>query len=335
MCALANAAGLPYSLVQFPTPMNRRPFIRLLLLVAALTLAPLAVLAQTQAGAIKAVLLRGTVAKIPLGGTTPVPLTEGAALIETDTIITDKDSGAVLVFANGSSVKLGASSRLAIEEFKMDPLGDDIAVAALQREPNVSKTRLNLAYGEVVGNVKKLNKDRGSSFDIKTPVGAAGIRGTTFRIVMRFEANGQITFTLSTAEGTVRFSGSVQVSSGTTTQTGTTQETDVSDGQQVNAVATINPTTNQVSGVQVSATQPITAEEVQAITIAVTQGIQQAQQTTTFTTTEQQQAAQQTNTTQQSGTTGTSDSTKTEQKTEGQTTTQTLVIDVVTRSGSG
>jgi hypothetical protein len=319
--------------------MTRRAFARLLAFVTTVTFLPLALWAQTQAGAIKAVRLSGEVSKISTSSTAPVALSEGAALVETDTVTTGAASSVVLVFANGASVKLGANSRLAIEEFKMDPLAEEIAVANLEREPNVSKTRLNLAYGDMVGNVKKLNKDAGSEFNIKTPVGAAGIRGTTFRIVMRFEASGQVTFTLSTSEGTVAFTGTVQIAgTGATTQDGTAQEVAVSDGQEVTAVATVNPTTNQITDVQVSSTQTISPAATEAITAAVTQAIQQAQQSTTFTQAEQQQAAQQTNTTSQSGDSGSEQQTGPKSDTQNQSqsqTTQQTPLDTSTRSGSG
>ncbi len=317
--------------------MIRRIFVRLLVVVTTLTFLPLALLAQTQSGAIKAVRLSGLVSKISANTLAPVPLTEGSALIETDTITTGADSSVVLVFANGASIKLSANSRLAIEEFKMDPLADDIAVANLEREPNVSKTRLNLAYGDMVGNVKKLNKDGGSEFNIKTPVGAAGIRGTTFRIVMRFEASGQVTFTLSTSEGTVAFTGTVQLAgTATTTQDGTAQEVAVADGQEVIAVATVNPATSQITNIQVSSTQTISPAASEAITAAVTEAIQQAQQSTTFTPSEQQQAAQQTNTTSpQSGEAGGSQQGTPKSDTQNQPTTQQTPLDTSTRSGSG
>lgn len=326
-CTLANLPEMPYLLPEPTIPMNRRAFVRLVVFVALLAFAPLALWAQSQAGAIKAVRLSGTVSKIAAGTATPVALTEGQAVIETDVITTGANSGVVLVFANGASVKVGANSRLAIEEFKMDPLASDIAVADLQSEPNVSKTRLNLAYGEVVGNVKKLNKAAGSSFDIKTPVGAAGIRGTTFRIVMRFEASGQVTFTLSTAEGTVAFSGTLQVAA--------VGEVAVTDGQEVTATATVNPATNEVTSVQISTPQAISTEATQAITTAVTEAIQQAQQSTTFTEAEQQEAAQQTNKTPGAETsTDAKEQQQDDTKTDNQTTPKTDV-DVTTRSGSG
>lgn len=160
----------------------------------------LTALAQTAAGQIRAMKIEGEVSKVSAAGVT-TPLKSGDALTETDAVLTGKNSSVVLVFANGSSVKVAADSRLAIDEFKMDPLADEVKLSDLKAEPSVSKTSLNLAYGEMVGDVKKLNKS--SSYSIKTPVGAAGIRGTIFRIVFRPDANGKAFFQVSTAEGLV------------------------------------------------------------------------------------------------------------------------------------
>ncbi len=156
--------------------------------------------AQTAAGQIKAAKVEGQVLKISASGASTA-IKDGDVIAETDTISTGKASGIVLVFMNGSTVKLGAESRLAIDEFKMDPLEQEVAASTLKAEPTVSKTTLNLAYGEMVGDVKKLNKS--SSYSIKTPVGAAGIRGTIYRIVFRPSADGKAFFTVSTAEGLV------------------------------------------------------------------------------------------------------------------------------------
>lgn len=113
--------------------------------------------AQSVPGVIKAGKIEGEALRLAADGQS-IPLKSGDVLIETDIVTTGKDSLVVLIFMNGSSVKLGASSRLAIEEFKMDPLAEDIVVSDLKQEPNVSKTSLNLAYGEMVGDVKRLNK---------------------------------------------------------------------------------------------------------------------------------------------------------------------------------
>ena len=55
----------------------------------------------------------------------------------------------------------------------------------MKQEPGTSVTKLNLTRGELVGRVVHLNVDKGSEFTVRTPVGAAGIRGTIFRIIFR------------------------------------------------------------------------------------------------------------------------------------------------------
>lgn len=160
--------------------------------------------AQTQIGQIKAARVENQVFKVLADGTTS-PVKNGDLLTEKDVIGTAKGASVVLVFMNGSSVKLGSDSRLAIDEFKMDPLAEDLHTGGLKAEPTVSKTTLNLTYGELVGDVKKLNTS--STYSIKTPVGAAGIRGTIFRIVYRIDGTGKAFFTISTSEGLVVMEG--------------------------------------------------------------------------------------------------------------------------------
>ena len=163
---------------------------------------------QTQPGQIQAASVEGQVLKL-VNSAPAGTVKDGDQLTESDTITTGANSGVVLVFMNGSSVKLGANSRLAIDEFKMDPLAEDVKMADFKDrkkgEPSVSKTNLNLVYGDMVGDVRHLNKS--SSYSIKTPAGAAGIRGTIFRIVFRPDANGKAFFTVSTAEGLVVMQG--------------------------------------------------------------------------------------------------------------------------------
>ena len=138
---------------------------------------------------------------------------------------TGADSQAILVFSNGATLNLGSDSELSIEEFLQDPFDDDVALADLKEEPATSTTRLNLSRGELVGNVKRLHPERGSSFVVKTPVGAAGIRGTTFRIVFRPDASGRVTFTLSTSDGIVLFE--APDNAGVSVETGTEVAVDV------------------------------------------------------------------------------------------------------------
>lgn len=156
---------------------------------------------QTELGRIKAARVQGDVQKIASAGDA-VALKDGDEVVQTDSISTGKGASVVLVFANGSSVRLGSESRLRIDEFLMDPLDAPLTdLSNRKEEPTKSKTTLNLSYGEMVGDVKKLNSS--SSYSIKTPVGAAGIRGTIYRIVFRPSSDGKAFFQIQTAEGLV------------------------------------------------------------------------------------------------------------------------------------
>ncbi len=147
----------------------------------------------------------GTVTKT-LPGQAAVAIKQDDRIEQKAKINTGLNSSVVLVFSNGATTQLGADTELVIEEYLQDPFADTVKVADMTDEPSASRTKLALNRGELVGNVKKLKYDKGSSFIVQTPVGAAGIRGTTFRIVFRPTGTGQaFNFTLSTAEGSVAF----------------------------------------------------------------------------------------------------------------------------------
>lgn len=157
------------------------------------------------AGQIVVAKASGTVTATHLTDQSVRNLSEKDVLTQQYVVKTGPNSKVVLVFSNGATLNLGADTVLSIDEFLQDPFSDRVMVADLKEEPTTSTTRLNLARGELVGNVKHLRHEKGSSFIVATPVGAAGIRGTTFRIVYQPGANGHATFTLSTEEGTVVF----------------------------------------------------------------------------------------------------------------------------------
>lgn len=279
--------------------------------------------APTKPGAIKVGKVEGTV-HCTSADAAARQLKVGDTVIETDTITTDKGALIVLVFANGASVKLGSDTVLKIEEFKMDPLDEDVVVAKLEREPSASTTKLMMTRGELVGDVKHLNYDKGSTFNISTPVGAAGIRGTTFRIVFRPSGDGKsFTFQLSTADGRVAFEGTVQAPA----------DVSVPQGEElvVTAEATVDASTGaiEVTNVVVPAsTTPISTEATTQITQALVTVITEAAQTVTITTSDQQKAGN-TDTTSGSGssntTTGntTSEGNKSEEKKSEDTKTDT------------
>jgi hypothetical protein len=134
-------------------------------------------------------------------------LHDGDAVTEQTEIVTGAASNVILVFSNGATVNVGAESDLDIELFEQDPFATEQKVSSMKREPGTSVTRLSLTKGELVGKVAHLNVDRSSEFTIQTPVGAAGIRGTTFRIIYRPGPNGTANFSVVTTDGRVVFSG--------------------------------------------------------------------------------------------------------------------------------
>lgn len=120
-------------------------------------------------------------------------------------INTQAGSSVVLAFSNGATTHLGADTELIVEEFLQDPFSSAVALRDVAEEPSQSRTKLRLNRGELTGKVAKLKHDKGSTFVVETPVGAAGIRGTTFRIVFTPNGTGQAFFQLSTVEGNVGF----------------------------------------------------------------------------------------------------------------------------------
>ncbi|MES2696780.1 MAG: FecR family protein [Verrucomicrobiota bacterium] len=209
-------------------------------------------------------------------------------------IVTGKGARVVLVFSNGASTQLGSDTELVIDEYLQDPFAATVKVAEMVDEPSPSRTKLSLNRGEIVGNVKKLKYDRGSTFDVQTPVGAAGIRGTTFRIVFRPSGTGQAFFTLSTAIGQVDFippgstSGTQQPNApGTPAVTGSgTANLQVPPGQEISMIVdvTINAQGQMVVTVvpTPTSTTAITPANLQAVT-QVAADIAVAVQQTVFT----------------------------------------------------
>jgi hypothetical protein len=134
-------------------------------------------------------------------------LHNGDSLTEGTKVATGPGSSVILVFSNGATVDVVQDSTLDIDQFEQDPFAADEKVSDMKSEQGTSTTKLNLEKGELVGKVVHLNVDKGSEFTVQTPVGAAGIRGTTFRIIFRPGPDGKAFFSVVTAEGRVVFTG--------------------------------------------------------------------------------------------------------------------------------
>jgi len=193
-------------------------------------------------------------------------LHEGDMISDGVQVVTAPGAEVVLSFSNGADVNVAGDSTLDIDEFIQDPFSADIKVSELKEEPGTSTTKLNLAKGELVGKVVHLNVDKGSEFTVQTPVGAAGIRGTTFRMIFRPGPNGTALFSIVTADGRVVFRGV------------TTAPVDIPAGTKVVVTFTVS------SGVASTPVivSPVTPEEATQVAAAA-QVIATATATTTFT----------------------------------------------------
>ena len=69
----------------------------------------------------------------------------------------------------------------------------------LQSEPSSSEVEIDLDMGSLIVKTKKLNKS--SRFDIESPIGTAGIRGTEFQL--GYDASSGVE--LDVTESTVAF----------------------------------------------------------------------------------------------------------------------------------
>jgi hypothetical protein len=156
-------------------------------------------------GKVIAASVQGKVEVIDDGSKSSRNLKTKDVISEKHTVKVGEASASTLVFSNGATISLQQKSELVISEFLQDPFSVPFSVAAESEESTVSTTKLNLSEGEVICKVKKLRIDEGSSLTISTPVGAAGVRGTTFAVTYspNPDGNGQGTYTLSVTEGEV------------------------------------------------------------------------------------------------------------------------------------
>lgn len=108
-------------------------------------------------------------------------LRRGQDLHQGMTIVTAQKSGALLMFSNGSTLNVGEQTKLELTVFLQAPFdASQGRYAMLKEDPSTSKAHSFLHFGEAIGTVKKLKST--SIFDIESPIGTAGIRGTTFYV---------------------------------------------------------------------------------------------------------------------------------------------------------
>lgn len=147
------------------------------------------------------------------------PLKQGSLIAPGQMIATGRKASVMLAFSNGATVTIGENSAVSIDEFSQKTFSQVFKLAEITKEPSRSATRLNVVRGDVIANVKKLNAEEGSKFEVKTPVGLAGIRGTTFHLAYsmddsadeaRQSADQTASFNITMLEGTIEFNAADQ-----------------------------------------------------------------------------------------------------------------------------
>jgi len=220
-----------------------------------------AVAQNADAGKIIAARVRGDVSITIKATNVTTPLANNGAVAHGAIVTTAKGSSVVLVFSNGATVNLGSDTALDIEQFTQDPFSTAFNAAAAKVEPSASTTKLKLVHGDLVSKVAKLNAKKGSTFTVATPVGAAGIRGTVFRIVYIPDGLGHASFKLTTLEGNVV----VTLASGTVNA----PPVEVAAGKEVTADVNVDASGNVTVVLPAGTTAPVAATASSDSTAAV------------------------------------------------------------------
>ena len=92
------------------------------------------------------------------------------------------NSEVILLFSSGTITRVGQNTKFWVKDFlQKDFNNSEKDFSDLTDEVSMSTTFIELETGDLIVDVKKLNKD--STFEINTKLGVAGIRGTSFRII--------------------------------------------------------------------------------------------------------------------------------------------------------
>lgn len=101
----------------------------------------------------------------------------GDFLQEGSSVFTGPDTKVDLLFENGTAIRIESGSEFSLDRLMTSPFdADAIDYPSLEDEPGSSNTLVGVPSGTILFDVAKLKKN--SSFQISTPVGIAGIRGT-------------------------------------------------------------------------------------------------------------------------------------------------------------
>jgi len=128
----------------------------------------------------------------------------GGILSDGHTIKTGANAKIVLLLSNGTVTTLKAESSLNFKKFTQEKFDTSkTKLTDLKGEPSKSNVVIDIEFGDLVVDVKKLDKQ--SNFNIESPVGTAGIRGTVPAISVVKNPNGGFSQTTSMLRGEIAF----------------------------------------------------------------------------------------------------------------------------------
>ena len=119
----------------------------------------------------------GAPVEVTMNGS-PIEIQTGTILRQGSKIKTGTSASVDLMFDNGAVLEIKPQTEFLIEKFEREPFDPSgVDYKTIPEEPTSSKTKLKVDTGVVLMGVKKLKPS--SEFQIETPVGMTGIRGTS------------------------------------------------------------------------------------------------------------------------------------------------------------
>jgi hypothetical protein len=213
--------------------------------------------AATTLGKVSAYIVTGDVELINSADKTSRPLKRGDQFTEGNLVKAMPGGGALLVFSNGSTMKITENTQVEVTSYKQEAFDEKTqgTFLRLDKDPSKSTTELDLRNGTLQGEVKQINTNAGSKFTVNTPGGSAGIRGTILSITVIRNAAGQVTGIIATCMvGNVTFTPSPAVTvtgangAKVTTVGNVNPDLNVGTGNQIQMALTVDPTTGKVTG---------------------------------------------------------------------------------------
>ena len=109
----------------------------------------------------------------------PVSLAKGDTVFVADTIATGEAARAQILMLDGAKIAIRPNSRFRIEEFSYQAPGASAPVASTKKDRSISRL-LKGGFRTITGAIGKQHEE---DYQVRTPVGVLGIRGTDYTAV--------------------------------------------------------------------------------------------------------------------------------------------------------